>query len=1133
MSPLLTSLLHSLWIGLVLWLVLRVTLRGGRLSTEARHGLAVGATVLLFTGWGMAWMMASAGAGGTTMVATVVVPPESVLVVNQAVSVAAPAEAPIMALARERSAGVGERLRRLDRMVMVQWCLEWAWALGVCFGLARLVHGLRAGGTRWLGSQTVGELPAVWLSAWQGRLEVIAARLKARLVAIEAAGAPMVVGLLEPVIVVPLASCAGITPEMARVALAHELAHVARRDWLVEIGLRVVEAVLFFNPFVWLLTARVREEREACCDAWACERLQCSGEAVAESLAAWARRLTESEPAATGALGLEGGLLRRVERLLGGVSAGRALTWRGTVGVLALILCGLAAYGVALRWGARSLSDAERVALLDDVAAPHVAANPWVPQPVSEVRPERIVSGRVVDERGRPVAEARISIWTGDHRTSGSVKTDVDGNFAARRAFAGPAELRVQADGVAMRRAYVNADEAELADAIIMPDGLSVPVRVLDEAGGPVAGARVDWNLDVFAPRDADQAVSDRDGRVVIPHLPMDIPVYVRAEADGYAAVGIGPLTSDQLAGRTPAEIRMIPGRSVTLRVVADDGGNPVAKARVRVESLQPRWSPGVYPHPSWNYRGLSTDAEGSVVLNHLRPDTSYRLRVEAPMLTDVELPLVNAPAVEQEVRLRKGGKITVKLKNLPEEFRSDSMTLWLEQGGGRWAAPLRPQSDGTTSVVLSLRDAGPVTLRFADERWAAWTVRAKSVAELGEVVEFDFSQPPADAVEVKRHRVAIRFMDGSREVFPSGRFFIHRKATERSWDGDAFALEPGKALHAEWPAGTRLRLTDASQMIGAKVSPDAIDEQREFVVDERLTEIVVPVTPAGLVRAQVRSADGELLRSAGISGANETDNESRKRYIVFTGNQSMGEWQISGPVEFSFWRTPIWAAEGLVFARGPAVKVSERQPVVDVVVTLPKTRTYRVYITDDEGKPLPAVVCTITARFDSDMHRSVPFGHLQRTSAGDGAVTFEAGVDFPQWDGLRLLVEASRSGYARVNREFAARDLSGRPVIVMPPAAIFRARIVDPNTSAGVAGISINYSYTKIPNGSYARHGTGPVSDVDGWFTFTDLMPDQPFVFSYSVPNALGSLWLEPEKKGDLTAADSGVTIYTKPVPR
>lgn len=46
----------------------------------------------------------------------------------------------------------------------------------------------------------------------------------------------------------------------------HELAHIKRNDYLINILQTIVETILFFNPFVWLISAIIRREREHCCD---------------------------------------------------------------------------------------------------------------------------------------------------------------------------------------------------------------------------------------------------------------------------------------------------------------------------------------------------------------------------------------------------------------------------------------------------------------------------------------------------------------------------------------------------------------------------------------------------------------------------------------------------------------------------------------------------------------------------------------------------------------------------------------------------------------------------------------------------------------------------------------------------
>lgn len=112
---------------------------------------------------------------------------------------------------------------------------------------------------------------------------------------------PGSVGTFWPVLLMPPALVTGVPLEQLRVVIAHELAHVRRYDFLVNLAQMVIEALLFFNPAVWWMSRQIRIEREACCDAMA---VSATGEAipVARALVEVVARLRESlgESAANG-----------------------------------------------------------------------------------------------------------------------------------------------------------------------------------------------------------------------------------------------------------------------------------------------------------------------------------------------------------------------------------------------------------------------------------------------------------------------------------------------------------------------------------------------------------------------------------------------------------------------------------------------------------------------------------------------------------------------------------------------------------------------------------------------------------------------------------------------------------------
>jgi len=144
---------------------------------------------------------------------------------------------------------------------------------------------------------------------------------------------PVLVGWLKPVIVLPTAALAGLTPDQLESLLAHELAHVRRHDFLVNLLQSVVEALLFYHPAVWWLSRRVRMERERCCDDLAvgvCDRLVYA-EALKEMAAMSSPRLAL---AAT-----DGDLVSRIRRVLGQPDdrSTRAARWIPVVVVAATI----------------------------------------------------------------------------------------------------------------------------------------------------------------------------------------------------------------------------------------------------------------------------------------------------------------------------------------------------------------------------------------------------------------------------------------------------------------------------------------------------------------------------------------------------------------------------------------------------------------------------------------------------------------------------------------------------------------------------------------------------------------------------------------------------------------------------
>ena len=230
-----------------------------------------------------------------------------------------------------------EFLERLNHLF--PW-LVLGWLAGVCALSGRLFLGWLQ--VRRLRRTATHPLP----SPWPEKLSTLAQRLgvnrSIQLLQSTLIEVPTVIGWLRPVILLPASCVTGLTPGQLEAIIAHELAHIRRHDYLVNLLQSIIETLLFYHPAVWWVSRRIRDERENCCDDLAVEM---SGDLVgyARALAT----LEELRPASAQLMLAAGGapLLQRIRRLAGQPerSAGRA-SWP-VAGIALLLVLGILAAG--------------------------------------------------------------------------------------------------------------------------------------------------------------------------------------------------------------------------------------------------------------------------------------------------------------------------------------------------------------------------------------------------------------------------------------------------------------------------------------------------------------------------------------------------------------------------------------------------------------------------------------------------------------------------------------------------------------------------------------------------------------------------------------------------------------------
>ena len=126
---------------------------------------------------------------------------------------------------------------------------------------------------------------------------------------------PMVIGAFKPIVLIPVGLLTGFSVSQVEAILAHELAHIRRNDYLVNLLQSIVEVIYFFHPGLWWLSEKVRTERENCCDDIA---VNVCGDRI--SLAHALVKVAELESAPAMAMAFASRkplLLQRVRRVMG------------------------------------------------------------------------------------------------------------------------------------------------------------------------------------------------------------------------------------------------------------------------------------------------------------------------------------------------------------------------------------------------------------------------------------------------------------------------------------------------------------------------------------------------------------------------------------------------------------------------------------------------------------------------------------------------------------------------------------------------------------------------------------------------------------------------------------------------
>lgn len=1079
MSPLASSLLHTLWQAAVVWLLLTFCLRmlpARQTTSRARlASLSLGVVVL---SWFITWSWL-----GRQETSDIQSAPAVTEVRMQELESTVRAQT----LFSQETAAMPMR-------ISWQQGVEWLWIAGVLISLLRVGSACRVAHRLARDGMPVRDLR--WTAALKDLCLAWGHPLRVHLRSSHRVMSPIVTGLWHPVIIVPASLLTGAPTEVIRAALAHELAHVIRWDLYFNLLQMVVEALLFFNPFVWLISRSIRQEREACCDALGGALMGDVG-SYCSSLVWWSRAgLNPQTSAALPIAGDKPSWLRlRVNRLLQPARVPRApASWREALGAAAAGALVFLAAGYTVRFAMAQLTPGERIGLIEKLGKPYQTAS-WEEEQ-KRVRKDVPFSGIVVNEAGEPVPDLRWTMQLRPDITRRDGRTDAQGRFSGVIPE-GRTHFWMREDGYTLFSLAME-EGAPLQDLRIeLKRGISLTFRCVDAAGQPLAG--VDAVMDYGGGYGHARARTGPDGRATLEHLPPGERGDLRLQGhrlQNRVLTGV-PFTP----GQPPVEYVLNRIDPVRLTILDEIDNRPVAGVTVSVIEVTP--NPGNQPRPN----AATTNADGQCLIEGVDPAVVYGMRAEAGKRTSL---FVLNPARDKSltIRLARERILRFKVINLPRHVTR--LKVHGSQEISRYGSEGRADTevdveDGVASGELGGLMAESASLYFLKQ----WFRVPKLEAAITDFT-IDYAKLGIPA-EVK---VIVTLDPGKNTVPPVGKLSASWRLP-KPYDKNDYVTAEVRDGTAEFmiPKSATIEFKHTRLMGGT------VDETKEYTVGSDPTSITLPVKPAGMIRVRVADSQGRAAQKLDRIAAyalKQPDKDAIE--IGRDGSGDYGsEWAVSGPVKLGSGPYQVVAVSGLRFAASESFKLTAGQPVQDVSLVLPDPVPQRLHAVDQSGAPVAGQSLRVAGQ------------HVLSPASGDETVqTDQKGMAeyFTTGSSPEIQFYATPRNGPYVPARYALKPNGGANfTVVLQKGQTVRGRILDRHSGAGVSRVQVSWqTYGEKVYGSY------PVlTDADGRFEFNNAPAERLFIRTEGNP-AGKSIEGERNTKG---GSGEEVSLYLEDYPK
>lgn len=963
---------------------------------------------------------------------------------------------------------------------------------------------------------------------------------------------PGVVGTFWPILLMPPALVTGVPLEQLRIVIAHELAHVRRYDFLVNLAQMVIEALLFFNPAVWWVSRQIRIEREACCDAMA---VSATGEAipVARALVEVVARLRESlgESTANGfaiAAGVqqltedpqqENLLLDRVRRLI--VPEQRPhvrLPWYSLFGFLVAFV----AVSAGLYEGAdatvkavqRALTPEERVEELARLKAENTAV--FVPPGVGAE------TGKANSRKGTgQPAEQKVTVHVTVRTDDGSpVPKDVwlscyyqTGHSSTQKSLSRPQEdtiefkttlkvpackfvIGAQAPGFATSStdpATVFLTDGDRSVEVVLTRGFKSSLRILGNDGSPIAGARLKSSARIglgngWSSLGVREFKSDSEGIVQVDQVSgMEHVVEVRAPGFEHSEQTVrfdAENTLDwQIESAAPARFQVVDaasGKSVS-----------EAKAILFIRSVdRPGHSGGHgYGDPrltklsasDWRVHGAS-DAAGVLTLDELKHGSRYVFAVMTEGYGTKYLTAVRPGDEEKTIELQRpinfSGRLTGAFDRLQKGSGENKGSYRLTYRNdlsidGRSSHSYMYSTYVDTEGNFKLRDLipGKVQLHLPDGS-KTLVVDSSQSGLTFEIKEIAKSASGGRKTASRKREVILRLAGATADAPARGYLYVAWQTPTESQNGPLPIVNNEVRLNV--PISTDVTFWDRD-IVGYQVT---VDRKPVKVVQGEGPQIIkIPAQLAGGVHGTIVRPDGTPASNADVMAiAVELPKGASKNRDV---NPS------SRPHKDSFFRTLPFGGKYVMLARedrdgamswaiSDVFTIDSENPIQRLDLRLQPGRRLSVRVLGADGKPLENVPVQLQVRIlRAGTEDATSFG-LDATTGEFGMATFAESV--PSEDHAAIDVKPALSVTGPNGHVGFTGNLDDLPEIA---PSMFELRlskgvsasgtVVDAQTGRPVPNAKIRIYPTNFAAARF-KENIRTTTDARGEFRFDNLEP-------------------------------------------